>query len=129
MSLRQNSAAVAAARAHVEAGDRHDYDAVRAALADDVRLTMVAADPTFPKTELNGIERYMEGLIQFKDAVLPGSTRVVEAAGDDTQALLTVESRVKLGADAPVMEARSARMYVLDDDGKITTEHVVFVLG
>jgi len=129
MSLQRNSAAVAAARAHVEAGDRHDYDAIRAALADDVRLTMVAADPTFTKAELNGVDAYMEGLIQFKDAVLPGSTRVVEAAGDDTQALLTVESRVKLGADAPVMEARSARMYVLDDDGKITTEHVVFVLG
>jgi len=129
MSLQQNSAAVAAARAHVEAGDRHDYDAVRAALADDVRLTMVAADPTFPKTELNGVEAYMQGLIQFKDAVLPGSTRVVEAAGDHTQALLTIESRVKLAADAPELEARSARLYVLDDDGKITTEHVVFVLG
>ena len=129
MSLQQNSAAVAAARAHVEAGDRHDYDAVRAALADDVRLTMVAADPTFPKTELNGVEAYMQGLIQFKDALLPGSTRVVEAAGDDTQALLTIESRVKLDADAPELEARSARMYVLDDDGRITIEHVIFVLG
>jgi len=129
MSLQRNSAAVAAARAHVEAGDRHDYDAVRAALADDVRLTMVAADPTFPNTELSGVEAYMQGLIQFKDAVLPGSTRVVDAAGDDTQALLTIESRVKLAADAPELEARSARLYVLDDDGKITTEHVVFVLG
>ena len=90
---------------------------------------MVAADPTFPKTELNGVEAYMQGLIQFKDAVLPGSTRVVEAAGDDTQALLTIESRVKLDADAPELEARSARMYVLDDGGRITIEHVIFVLG
>ena len=129
MSVQQNSAAVAAARAYLEAWDRHDLGAVRAALSDDVRMTMVAADPSFPKTELNGLEAYMQGLLQSKDAVVPGSTEVVEAAGDDTQALLRVNSKVKIGPDASEMDARSARMYVLDDDGKIKIEHVIFFLS
>lgn len=129
MSLQQNSAAVAAARAYVAAWDRQDIDAAQAALSDDISMTMVAADPSFPKTELNGLEAYMQGLLQSKDAVVPGSTEVVEAIGDDTQALLRVNSKVKFGPDAPEMDARSARMYVLDDDGKIKIEHVIFFLS
>ena len=129
MSLQQNSAAVAAARAYIEAWDRNDLDAARAALSDDVWMTMVAADPSFPKTELNGLEAYMQGLLQSKDAVVPGSTEVVEATGDDRQALLRVNSKVKFGPDAPEMDARSARMYVLGDDGKIKIEHVIFFLS
>ena len=54
---------------------------------------------------------------------------VVEAIGDDTQALLRVNSKVKFGPDAPEMDARSARLYVLDDDGKIKIEHVIFFLS
>jgi len=129
VSVQQNSAAVAAARAYVEAWDRHDVEAARAAFADDVWMTMVAADPRFPKTDLYGVEAYMQELIQSKDAVVPGSTEVVEAVGDDKQALLTVRAKVKLGPDTPEMDARSARMYVLDDDGKIKIEHVIFFLS
>jgi ketosteroid isomerase-like protein len=129
MSLQQNSAAVAAARAHVEAWSKRDYDAARSALADDVWVTAIAADPTFPKTDLNGVEAYMQGLIQYADGIVPGSTDVVEAVGDDKQALLTVNARVKYGPDAPEMDAPAARMYVFDDDGKIKVEHVIFVLS
>jgi len=129
MSLRQNSAAVAAARAHVEAWSRRDYGAARAALADDVWVTVIAADPSFPKTDLNGVDAYMQGLIQYADGIVPGSTEVVEAVGDDKQALLTVNARVKYGPDAPELDAPAARMYVLDDDGKIKIEHVVFLLS
>jgi len=68
------------------------------------------------------------------DHALPGTSgsgvaEVVEAISDDTQALLTVNSKVKFGPDAPEMDARSARMYVLNDDGKIKIEHVVFFLS
>jgi ketosteroid isomerase-like protein len=129
MPLQQNSAAVAAARAYIEAWDRHDLDAARAALSNDISMTMIAADPSFPKTKLNGLEAYLQGLLQSKDAVVPGSTEVVEATGDDTQALLRVNSKVKFGPDAPEMDARSARMYVLDDDGKIKVEHVIFFVS
>jgi SnoaL-like protein len=129
MSLQQNSPAVATARAYVEAWDTHDIDAARASLADDVWMTMVAADPNFPKTELYGVEAYMQGLLQSKDAVVPGSTEVVDAIGDDTQALLTVTSKVKFDPDAPELDARSARMYVLDNNGKIKIEHVIFLVS
>ena len=129
MSLQQNSAAVAAARAHVEAWSKRDYDAARAALADDVWVTAIAADPSFPKTDLSGAEAYMQGLIQYADGIVPGSTDVLEAVGDDTQALLRVNARVKYGPDAPEMDAPAARMYVLDEDGKIKIEHVVFFLS
>ncbi len=129
MSLQQNSAAVAAARAHVEAWSRRDYDTARAALADDVWVTVVAADPSFPKTDLRGAEAYMRGLVQFADGVVPGSTEVVEAVGDDRQALLTVSARVKFGPDAPEMDAPGARMYVFDENGQITIEHVLFLLS
>jgi hypothetical protein len=127
MPLEKDSAAVAAAKAVVAAGDEHDYDALRAALADDVRLTMIAADPAFPKTELNGVEAYMQSVTQFKDAVVPGSTRVTEGIGDDRQALLRVNAKVKFGLEAPVLDAISARMYVLNEQGKIQSEHVLFL--
>ena len=129
MSLQQNSAAVAAARAHVEAWGKRDYVAAREALADDVWVSVIAADPNFPKTDLNGVEAYLEQVVQFKDAVVPGSTEVVESVGDDKQALLMVNSKVKFGPETPEMDARSARMYVLDDDGKIKIEHVIFFLS
>ena len=129
MSLQQNSVAVAAARAHVEAWSKRDYDKARKALARDVWVTVIAADPQFPKTDLKGVEAYMQGLIQFADGTVPGSTEVVEAVGDDKQALLTVNARVKYGPDAPEMDAPAARMYVLDEDGKIEIEHVVFFLS
>jgi hypothetical protein len=129
MSLQQNSAAVAAARAHVEAWGKRDYEAARSSLADDVWVTVIAADLTFPKTDLNGVEAYMQGLIQFADGVVPGSTEVVEAVGDDRQALLTVHAKVRLGPDAPEMDAPGARMYVFDENGRIKIEHVLFFLS
>lgn len=129
MSLQQNSVAVASARAHVEAWSKRDYATARAALADDVWVTAIAADPTFPETDLNGVDAYMEGLVQFADGLVPGSTEVVEAVGDDRQALLTVNAKVKFGPDAPEMDAPGARMYVFDEDGKIKIEHVIFFLS
>lgn len=129
MSPQQNSHAVTAARAFIEAWERHDIDAVRAALSDDVWMTMRAADPSFPKIELNGSEAYIQELLPSKDAVVPGSTEIVDAIGDDTQALLRVNSKVKFGPEAPEQDAHSARMYVLDDDGRIKIEHVVFFLS
>jgi hypothetical protein len=129
VALQQNAAAVAAARAHVEAWARRDYDAAREALADDVRVTAIAADPSFPKTDLNGVEAYMQGLIQYADGIIPGSVEVVEAVGDDRQALLTVHGKAKFGPDAPEMDAPAARMYVFDERGKITIEHVLFFVS
>jgi hypothetical protein len=69
------------------------------------------------------------GRLRFADGVLPGSTEVVEAVGDDKQALLTVNTRVRFGPDAPEMDAPGARMYLFDEDGKIKIAHVLFFLS
>jgi hypothetical protein len=129
MSLQQNSAAVAAARAHVEAWSRRDYQAARAALADDVLVTAIAADPNLPKTDLSGVEAYMQGLVQYADGVVPGSTEIVDAVGDDKRALPTVNAKVTFGPGAPEMDAPAARMYLFDDEGKIKVENVIFFLS
>ena len=71
----------------------------------------------------------MEGLVQFANGIVPGSTEVVEAIGDDKQAILRVNAKVRFGPDAPEMDAPGARMYVFDEDGRIKIEHVIFFLG
>jgi len=92
-------------------------------------MTAIAADPSFPKTDLNGAEAHMQGLTQFADGVVPGSTEVFDAVGDERQALLMVNARVKFGPDAAEMDAPEARMYVFDEEGKIKIEHVIFFLS
>jgi hypothetical protein len=61
--------------------------------------------------------------------VLPGTSRVESAVGDDTRALLRVTSRVKFGPDAPEMTLHGARLYRLDENEKITEEQVMFFVA
>jgi hypothetical protein len=126
MSSQQDPTAVAIARAHVEAWGGHDYDSARASLAPEVHVTVTSVDPDAPKVDTTGIEDYMQGLIQFGQAVLPGTSRVDSAVGDDTRALLRVTSRVKFGPNAPEMTLHGARLYRLDENQKIDDEQVVF---
>lgn len=122
----QDSPAAAAARAHVEAWSNHDYDAARVGLAPDVHAVITTVDPDVPKTDLSGIDDYMDGLVQFAQAVRPGTTRVTASVGDESYALLQVTSRVQLGPDAPEMTLHGARLYRLDEDQNIKDEQVVF---
>jgi hypothetical protein len=126
MSSQQNPTAVAVARAHVEAWGSHDYDSARASLAPQVHVAVTSVDPDAPKVDTTGIEDYMQGLVQFGQAVLPGRSRVDSAVGDDTRALLHVTSRVKFGPDAPEMTLHGARLYRLDENRKIVDEQVIF---
>jgi hypothetical protein len=126
MSSQQDPTAVAVARAHVEAWGSHDYDSARASLAPEVHVTVTSVDPDAPKVDTTGIEDYMQGLIQFGQAVVPGTSRVDSAVGDDTRALLRVTSRVKFGPDAPEMTLHGARVYRLDENQKIVDEQVIF---
>jgi len=126
MSSQQDPTAVAIARAHVEAWGSHDYDSARASLAPEVHVTVTSVDPVAPKVDTAGIEEYVQGLIQFGQAVLPGTSRVDSAVGDDTRALLRVTSRVKFGPDAPEMTLHGARLYRLDENQKIDDEQVIF---
>ena len=129
MSTQQDPTAVAIARAHVEAWGSHDYDSARASLAPGVRVVVTSVDPDAPKVDTTGVEEYMQGLIQFGQAVLPGTSRVDSAVGDDTRALLQVTSRVKFGPDAPEMTLHGARLYRLDENQKIDDELVIFFVA
>jgi hypothetical protein len=126
MSGQSDPTAVAVARAHVEAWSKHDYERARAGLAPDVHVLAVSVDPEAPRTDLSGIDAYMEGLVQFGQIVVPGTTRVDTSVGDDTRALLHVTSKVKFGPDAPEMDHHQARLYRLDDNQKIVDEQVIF---
>jgi hypothetical protein len=128
MSSEQDPTAVAIARAHVDAWGTHDYDTARSSLAADVHVIVRSVDPEAPRVDTTGIEDYMEGLVQFGHAVLPGTSRVDLATGDETHALLHVASRVKFGPDAPEMTNHQARLYRLDEDQKIVEEQVIFFL-
>jgi SnoaL-like domain len=126
MSSQQEPTAVAVARAHVGAWGNHDYARARAALAPGVRVAVTSVDPDAPRVDTTGIEDYMDGLVQFGQAVLPGTTRVDSAIGDEARALLQVTSRVRFGPDAPEMTLHGARLYLLDENQKIVDEQVIF---
>jgi hypothetical protein len=129
MSSQQDPTAVAVARAHVEAWGGQDYDSARSSLAPEVHVVVTSVDPGAPRVETTGIEEYMQGLVQFGQGVLPGTSRVHSAIGDDTRALLQVTSRVRFGPDAPEMTLHGARLYRLDESQKIAEEQVIFFVG
>ena len=70
--------------------------------------------------------RHSEGLIQFAHGVLPGTTEVTSAVGDDSRAMLHVRSRAKFGPDAPELTLYGSRLYLLDGNRKIKEEQVIF---
>jgi hypothetical protein len=130
MSLSKDSAAVRAALTHIEAWSNHDFEASRAGLASDLCLTANTNDPSMMRvTDLRGADEYMPGLIEFAQAVIPGSAEIVATIGDEKQAMVTLNVRVKFGPDAPEMTLPGSRLYPFDDDNKIKVEHVVFFVA
>jgi hypothetical protein len=124
MSAQHESPAVAIARAHVEAWSNHDFDTARKGLAPDVKVTATTTLPIMPATDLTGADDYMIGLTQFAQAVVPGSLRVIASVGDERNALLMLTVEADLAGRRATLPA--ARLYLLDDDGKIKAEQVVF---
>jgi hypothetical protein len=124
MATQHQSAAVAIARAHVEAWSNHDFDTARNGLAPDVRVTATTTQPTASATDLTGAEAYMVGLTQFAQAVVPGSLRILASVGDQRNALLMLTVQVAFGAGKATLPG--ARLYLLDEHNKIKTEHVIF---
>jgi hypothetical protein len=124
MSTQPESPAVAVARAHVEAWSNHDFDTARGALAPDVHVTSTTSQPMPPRTDLTGADDYMVGLTQFAQAVVPGSLRILSAVGDDRNALLMLTVEADFGGGKAALPG--ARLYLLDDNNKIKTEHVIF---
>ena len=75
-------------------------------------------------TDLTGADNYMVGLTQFAQAVTPGSLRVIAAVGDQRDALLMLAVEADFGAGKVTLPG--ARLYLLDENGKIKAEQVIF---
>lgn len=118
--------AVAAARAHVQAWGRRDWEAVRNGLAPDVHVVVTSTQPMFGSTDLTGIDSYMDGLKKFAEAVVPGSPRITATIGDENSALLMVTVKAPFGPNGQIVTSPEARLYLLDENGKIKSERVLF---
>jgi len=123
---KSDSPAVAVARAHVEAWSNHDYEGARKSLARDVHVTVTSTQPMLPRTDTVGIDEYMDGLIKFGQIVVPGSARISETIGDARNALLVVTVKATMGTGGATVPLTAARLYLLDEKGKIQTEQVIF---
>jgi hypothetical protein len=128
MSQSPDSPAVKLARAHIEAWSRKDWDTARSMLADEVHVIAITTNPALPHTDLTGAAEYMTGLVAFADPIVPGSVRELASAGDERNALLTLDLRVAGGPFGAGAAAPCARLYLVED-GKIKTEQVIFYVG
>jgi len=126
MPVKQESPAVNVARAHVQAWSNHDFGTARTHLAADVTVTATTTQPFMKDTNLAGIDDYMAGLEEFARGVVPGSARVIASVGDERNALLMLTVEAVFGPGAPTMTLPAARLYLLDDSGKIKREQVIF---
>jgi hypothetical protein len=124
MSAQQESPAVTVARAHAEAWSNHDFDTARRSLAPDVRVTSTTTQPMPPAVDLTGVDDYMVGLTQFAQTVVPGSLRILASTGDERNALLMLTVEADFGAGKATLSI--ARLYLLNENQKIQTEHVIF---
>jgi SnoaL-like domain len=129
MSAEHESPAVAVARAHVEAWGNHDFDTARSMLAPDVRVRVTTTAPYPPDTDLTGADNYMEGLHAYAEPIVPGSVTVLASTGDDRNALLLLSPTMAGGPFGDGTTAPCARLYLIDDNGKIKSEQVVFYLA
>jgi hypothetical protein len=59
-----------------------------------------------------------------RQAVVPGSAHMIASIGDERNALLMLTVEADLGAGKATLPA--ARLYLLDENGKIKTEQVIF---
>ena len=120
-----DSPAVTIARTHIEAWSNHDFETARKSLAAAIHFTATSMQPAMKPTDLVGIDNYMAGLVRFAQAVVPASARVIASIGDERNALVMVTIRAFLGLGAP-KTLPMARLYLLDEQGKIKGEQVIF---
>ena len=127
MSVQKDSTAVGLALAHVQTWSDRDWDAARAALGSNVHVTVTTTNPALPVTDATGPDDYMVGLETWAGAIVPGTLQVLNAVGDDRNALVTFSVEVNFGF-GPTPSA-GARLYLFDDEEKIAAEQVVFYLA
>ena len=120
------SRAVKVARSHIEAWSNHDYERAKKNVADDVHVTVTTTQPIMSATDTVGLDEYMDGLIKFASAVEPGSAQIIGSTGDDHNALILVNVKAAFGPGTTKVTLSGARLYLLDDQGKIKAEQVIF---
>jgi SnoaL-like domain len=126
MTVHPDSPAVALARAHAQAWSHHDWDQARKMLAPDVHITATTTQPLMAATDLSGIDNYMAGLIQFAQAVEPGSARVIASVGDARNWLILLTVKAAFGPGEATVTLPAARLAQFDENDKIKKEQVVF---
>jgi hypothetical protein len=126
MAIIQESVAVAAARAHIEAWSNHEYDKAEKGLADDVKVQVTTTQPIMNDVNTTGVDAYMTGLKMFGQGIEPGSAKVIAATGDQHNALVLVTVRASFAPGAPMVTLPAARLYLIDDNMKIKSEQVIF---
>jgi SnoaL-like domain len=126
MTVQLDSPAVAVAREHAEAFSNHDWDRARRSLAEDVHVTATTTIPGMKDTDLTGIEDYMQGLIEFAQPIVPGSARILATVGDERNSLILLTVQGAFGPDGAMVTLPGARLALLDEDGRIKEERVVF---
>src|SRR5215469_2121482 len=128
MTVQKDSRAVQIVRAQVKAWSNHDVAAARAAVAGNATLAVTTTQAETPavNTVVNttGIDDYMAGLENFAKSVTAGSLKEIGALGDDRNALLMFTVEADYGSGKVTLAA--TRLYLLDEDHKITAEQVVY---
>lgn len=77
-------------------------------------------------TDLTGIDDYMHGLIQFAQAIEPGSARVLGSCGDEQNSLILLTVRAAFGPDGAKVTLPAARLALFDENQKMKEERVIF---
>ena len=113
----------------MQAWSNKDWDHARSLLAPDVHVIAMTINLALPRRDLTGADEYMAGLVSFADPIVPGSVRELASTGDDHNALLTLDLRVAGGPFGPGAAAPCARLYLVEGDGKIKTERIIFYVG
>jgi len=122
----QNSTAITAARAHIDAWSHHDWDKTRELLAPDIHAWVTSTQADFGTAELTGIDAYMEPKIKAAQLVEPGSVHEISATGDERNALILVTFRIGLGPGGTMVTMARSCLYLLDENEKITEERDTF---
>jgi ketosteroid isomerase-like protein len=128
MPSQHESPALRVARAHVDAWSRKDWATARSLLSPDVHVTATHNGPYPPPTDLTGADDYMKGLVAFAEPIVAGSVRELAGAGDDRNALITLDLQAAFDPSGPAVAAPCARLYLVEN-GKIKTEQVVFYVS
>jgi hypothetical protein len=123
-TISQKSKAVSVALAHIEAWSNHKWDNALKGLAPNVSVFVTTTQPIMADTSSVGAEKYMEGLKAFAPAIEPGSAKIIASVGDDRNAMVMVTVTANFGHGK--VSLTGSRLYMLDENGKILSEKVIF---